>query len=102
MLTVSLQIQEIFQQRVVGRRMALLEIVEELLSVAGQAGQLRCTVAGPDKLRFEIPDQEPLEVPLEDAKGRLRTMCARLAVLCQKSGGEFTPYGGEGIIKKAA
>jgi hypothetical protein len=93
--------QELFQGRVAERRVDIVGIVEQLLVLATRFGEIHCSPAAPDKLRFEIRGHPPLEVPLEAAKSRLRTMCARLAFLRQKSGEEFEPYGGEGFIEKA-
>jgi hypothetical protein len=101
MLTVLSQIQELARQRIAGRPGDLLGFVDELLAIAEQFGCLRCTLAGESSLRFEVGDEDAVEVQLDLAKGRLRTMCARLAYLCHQSGGEFLPYGGEGVIKKA-
>ena len=102
MLTISSQIHEIIQQRVAKRSCDVVGIIEHLLPLASRLGEIRCTLADSDKLRFEIPDQESLEIPLEQAKGRLRAMCARLAYLRKLSGQEFDPYGGEGMIKGSA
>jgi hypothetical protein len=101
MLTVQSQIQELVRQKMPGRQGDLLGLVDQLLALAEHLPYLRCTFAGEDRLRFEVRDQDPVEVTLPLAKARLRTMCARLARLCQESGGEFIPYGGEGVIKKA-
>ena len=78
--------------------------VDELLELAGQVGEIQCTMAGVEGLRFLIPSQPPpFEVELDTAKGKLRMMCARLGVLCHESGDpDVSLYGGEGIIKKEA
>ena len=78
----------------------IVEFVDELLAIARSVGELECTLSTDRLLRFRVRDHEPFEIPLERALGRLRMICARLAVLCQESGSEFMPYGGEGVIRK--
>ena len=101
MLTVTSQIQEIFQERVAERQIDAVGIVEQLLVLATHVGEIRCTLAGPDKLRFEIRGHVPLEVPLTPAKSRLRMMCARLGVLCRESGQDTNLYGDQGTINQS-
>lgn len=74
--------------------------IDQLLLVASEVGEIKCTLAGQRELRFQLSDQPPWEVELDRAKSKLRMLCARLAKLCQDSGGEFIVYGGEAIIRK--
>ncbi len=98
-MTVQSQIENLVQQRLTGRKVNVPEVVDQLLALADTVGEIRCTLAGGDRLRFEIHDQAPCEVPLDLAKTKLRTMCARLAALCNNCGGQqVSPYGGEGVI----
>lgn len=89
------------QDHLAGRNADIVTAVDQLLLLARETGELRCVPAGDRELRFEFPDQEPLEIRLEIARSRLRTVCARLAFLCHESGQEFEPYGGEGTIERA-
>jgi len=78
----------------------LVDLVDWLLDLAARSGEIRCTPIPPDHVRFEIRGEETCDVFFPQAKGRLRSMCARIAVLCQESGHEFMPYGGEGTIRQ--
>lgn len=95
------QIERFMQERLNGRTPALVEFVDQLLGIASQIGTLRCKPAGNHGLHFELSKDQVLEVALDANRGKLRMMCARLAVLVQESGQEFQPYGGEGIIRKS-
>jgi hypothetical protein len=87
-----------------GRFVDTVTAVQQLLALASEVGQIRCTLAGENCLRFELPEGEPFDVPHRPylAKSNLRSMCARIAVLRQESGQEFEPYGGEGVITRQA
>jgi hypothetical protein len=99
MLTVQSQIQELAQQKLVGRSADVPGFADLLLGIAEQVGTIRGTLAGDETIRFEIQDQQPLEVRLENARSRLRTLCARLGYRCIESGQDISLYGGEGTIK---
>lgn len=101
MLTIQSQIQDLVQEKLAGNPADSPGFVEHLLAIAGHVGVIRCSLAQKDVMRFEFGSQEPLEVALQYAKARLRTMCARLAVLCNDSGQDVNPYGGEGVIARA-
>ena len=73
--------------------------IDRLLLLASEFGHVRATLAAEGTLRFEASGHAPCDVPLERAKSKLRMLCARLAVLCKESGGEFILYGGEGLIR---
>jgi hypothetical protein len=78
-----------------------VEFVNHLLVLASDVGEIKCTLADGQKLRFETPDQLICEVHVDRAKTKLRMLCARLGVLCHEAGDKDVPlYGGEGTIKK--
>jgi hypothetical protein len=78
-----------------------VQFIDQLLLLAAEAGEIKCTLAGDGSLRFQIPEQPPWEIELERAKAKLRMLCARLGVLCNETGDqEVSLYGGEGTIKK--
>jgi hypothetical protein len=78
-----------------------VEFIDQLLVLALEVAELKCTLVGDGKLRFETQDQLICEVHLNRAKTKLRMLCARLGVLCHESGDkEVSLYGGEGTIKK--
>ncbi|HYV37860.1 MAG TPA: hypothetical protein VE988_19400 [Gemmataceae bacterium] len=76
-----------------------VRFIDELLLIAADAGEIRCSMAGNDALRFEVENQPVWEMQLSRAKSKLRYLCARLAVLCTEKGSlDGTLYGGAGII----
>jgi hypothetical protein len=101
MLTVQTRIHELVQQHLAGRNRANpVTFVDEILALSAEAGEVRCTMAGSEALRFEVSHGEPCEVLLDCAKAKLRACCARLGVLCNESGQDVNLYGGEGLIVK--
>jgi hypothetical protein len=76
--------------------------IDQLLCVADEVGELKCSLLGKDKLRFELPERSEFNVATTRAKSKLRMLCARLAVLCKEGSGgqEVSIYGGEGVIKE--
>jgi len=95
------QIETLVQERMVGRKIDGVGFMDELLAIATHVGELSCRLAADQGLRFELRDSEPFEVDVDRNRGKLRMLCARLAVLCQESGTEFLLYGGEGSIRNA-
>lgn len=75
--------------------------VEEILLLTLEVGEVKCALTSDRMLRFQLPNQPTWEVMVERAKSKLRLVCARLAVLCNESHREVSPYGGEGVIEKA-
>jgi hypothetical protein len=96
------QIERLVRERLAGRKIDAVTFVEELLALATQVGEVSCSPVAERGLRFELPGCGPFEVDLDGNRGKLRMLCARLAVLCQESGGEFMLYGGEGTIRRTA
>src|SRR5437870_4715522 len=99
-MSIQDQIQALIQTKFVGKQVDTSDVVDSLLLLVDEAGQIRCTLAGPDGLRFEICGQEPCEVYVDLAKPKLRAMCARLGALCMESGQDVSLYGGEGSFEK--
>jgi hypothetical protein len=97
---VAQRIVRLVQAQLAGRRIEGVAFVDELLAIAEQEGEVRCSPAEDHGLRFEVRGREPFEVDLDANRGKLRMLCARLAVLCQESGSDFMPYGGEGKIRR--
>lgn len=78
-----------------------VRFIEELLLVAADVGEVKCSLAGDGRLCFQTPGQPACEVTLDRAKSKLRMLCARLSVLCNESDGPTVSlYGGEGIITR--
>jgi hypothetical protein len=101
-MTAQSQIQDLVRHHA-GKHADTVAFVDQLLGLVEVGGEIRCTLAGADRLRFELSDQETFEIPLDRAKAKLRAACARLGVLCNESGGQdVSLYGGEGIITKVA
>jgi hypothetical protein len=95
--------QELVQQKLLGTRADVVGFVDDLLLLASQVGQIHCVFIEDRRLlRLEIPGEEPWEVSMALAKGRLRSACARLGVPSIKSGHDVSLYGGEGVIVKPA
>jgi hypothetical protein len=84
-----------------GNRIDGVRFVDRLLLLASGAGEVRCVPVGDDRLRFTVAAEAPFEIDLDRARGKLRMVCARLAVLCS---GEAAPalYGGQGTIAVGA
>lgn len=94
------QIEKLVRERLAGRKIDGVTFVEELLAITTQVGEVHCSPAADHGLRFQLPDADPFEVELDANRGKLRMLCARLAVLCQESGQDFMLYGGEGPIDR--
>ena len=74
----------------------IVEFVHELFLLARQIGSIGCGAQDNDTLTFLAFGYPLCEVQLECARGMLRTVCARLAVVSSKqSGRDFAPYGDE-------
>lgn len=87
----------------VNPKVDVVRFMDQLLLVASEVGEIRCTLANEGELRFQLPNQPAWQVELERARAKLRMLCARLGVLCHESGDlEVSLYGGEGVIKKGA
>lgn len=102
-MTAQSCIEELAREKLLGRRPKCVSFVDALLQLAQEVGEIQCTRATEDRLRFLIPAQPPaFEVEVDAAVSKLRMMCARLGVLCNESGDQdVSLYGGEGVIEKA-
>lgn len=100
-MTVQHRILAAFKEKLTGRKVDVVEFVDELLTATRDAGEIRCTLARDGVLRIEVGTQESAEVELDGAKTKLRMLCARLGVLCKESGElAGSLYGGEGRIRE--
>jgi hypothetical protein len=93
-------IEQLVRALLVGRKIDGVRFVDQLLAIVRQVGEIHCCAAGDQGLRFELPSRKPFEVALDGSRGKLRMLCARLAVLCQENGHDCTVYGGEGTIRR--
>jgi hypothetical protein len=97
------RIREIAEAKLMGRQIDVGAFVDGLLAIAVEAGTIRCLLASDQSLRFELGDNNTCEVGVDSCRGKLRMMCARLGVLCNKAGGNAVSlYGGEGVIQAPA
>src|ERR1700722_9533310 len=94
-------IQTMIHERMMGRNIDVVGFVEQLVHLVNLTGEIRCVAVEDDRLRFTIAQEPPVEVELDRASGKLRMICARLAVLSQ---GAVQPnvYGGGGFIAPVA
>src|SRR5947209_6502845 len=101
-MTSQTQIEDLVRSKLVGRVIDGVGFIDELLNLATREGEIHCTFANNEALRFTLPGQQLVfEVPLDRARGKLRMMCARLGVLCNESRGQdVSLYGGEGVIER--
>ncbi|MFO0970493.1 MAG: hypothetical protein U0793_33530 [Gemmataceae bacterium] len=101
MKTSTPKVEELALAKLSGRKIDVAGFVDELLDLVADLGEVRCSVAGSDFLRFDLPNGASCEVPLDACRGKLRMLCARMAALCNESGSSVSPYGGQGIVKRA-
>jgi hypothetical protein len=77
----------------------IVGFVDQLFPLAHEWKHLRIELRGPEQLQVQLADGEPMGVPLLRAKGKLRMMCARLAVICEEQlGGPPPLYGGDALL----
>jgi hypothetical protein len=78
-----------------------VEFMDQLLVIASDFGEVKCGLASDQKLRFDVGNEVTFDVDIGRAKGKLRALCARLAVLCHECGGQdVSPYGGQGFVRE--
>jgi hypothetical protein len=94
-------VRQLAEQQLAGTRVNVPGFIDQLLELTAAVNEVRCTLVGRDGLRFEVPGQGPWEVPLDHAKAKLRSMCARVAVLCREGGQDVSLYGGTGVIERS-
>jgi hypothetical protein len=84
----------------VDRRFDSVGFIDEILDLVADVGEIKCTLAGDEKLRFQVGDGPACEVPLGRARSKLRMLCARLGVVCQEhNGGPVNLYGDEATLE---
>jgi hypothetical protein len=96
-MTTQHVIERMILDRVTGRKIDLVGFIDQLLLLVSSTGEIRCAPVDDNRLRFTIANAPPFEVDLDHASGKLRMMCARLAVLSQGAGLPEV-YGGTGWI----
>jgi len=79
------RIERLVRERLAGRRVDGVTFVEELLALATLVGEVQCSPVADRGLRFQLAGAEPFEVELDANRGKLRSLCARLAVLSRRS-----------------
>jgi hypothetical protein len=78
-----------------------VEFIDQLLQVAADVGEVKCTLSEEGALRVEISGEPALDFTLGRAKSKIRLLCVRLSVLCRETRGQdVSPYGGEGFIER--
>jgi hypothetical protein len=96
------QIERLVQERLIGRKIDGVGFIDALLAHAAQVGEVHCSHFGEKTLRFQLPGTDSFDVELDANRGKLRMLCARLAVLVGETDGKMPPlYGGEGHITRA-
>src|SRR5437867_2262891 len=96
------RVEALVQEKLAGRRVDPVAFIDELLVIAGEAGEVRFSLADEGALRITVGGNT-CEIGLDAARSKLRMLCARLSVLCNQSKeAEASPYGGQGVIKRAA
>jgi len=89
--------------QMLGRKVDVSTFIDAFLLVCADVDEIRCTLTSDrQRWRVEARGAEPCEIDLDSALGKFRACCARLAVLCQESGQDVSPYGGEGVIERLA
>ncbi len=95
------EIERRVRERLLGRKTDIVTFVKELLAITSQVGQVSCHHAGDHGLRFQFNNEAPFEVELDHNHGKLRMMCAHLAVLAAENEPESAQiFGGEGTIRQ--
>jgi hypothetical protein len=94
------EIEALVPKRLAGRKVNGVAFVEELLAIVTRVGEVQVSRAEERGLRVRLAGGEPFEVDLDFCRGKIRSLCARLAVLCQECGHDFMLYGGEGTISR--
>ena len=80
----------------------VVDFVDELFPLAVELQDLHCAATDDRALKFRRGDRELCEVDLACARGKLRMLCARLALVCGKrTGRDFSPYEDEAEFEEA-
>jgi hypothetical protein len=97
-MSAEARVRELVQAKLLGRTVDVVGFIDGLFALATGAGEIQCGLAPDERLRFRVADQV-FEVELDAARGKLRMLCARLSVLCNRAvGGAVSPYGADVII----
>ena len=99
-LNVGDRIGNLVQTKLLGRRINGVEFVDLLLDLVTEVGTLRCCLASAQEWRFQFDGHPAYDFEVDGAKGKIRSTCARLAVLCKEDGHDFLLYGGLGTIRQ--
>ena len=94
-MSASARVHELVEAKLTGRVCDVVAFMDAFLEIVAAAGGVHCCMAGTRGLHFDWPDGSSCEVEVDSARGKLRTLCARLSVLCSAA----SPYGGEGTIR---
>jgi hypothetical protein len=98
-MSATSRIRESVQAKLTGRKIDVVGVVDDLLGIVAEAGEIHCFLSSEQTLRFEMHD-DICEIDLDSCRGKLRMLCARLSVLCNETAiTTVSPYGGEGVIR---
>jgi len=93
---------DLVNAKLLGRRIDIAAFADDLLALAYDAAWLRVRPESNDALAFSFRGSPPIVLSVDSAIGKLRSLCARVAKLCQDTtNAQFLPFGGEGGIVKA-
>jgi len=100
--SIAERLTELVNTKLLGRRIDLAAFGDDFLTLAYDAVWMRVRPEPPDSLAFSFRDSPPVVLRVDSAVGKLRSLCARVAKLCQDTtNATFQPYGGEGGIRRA-
>ena len=92
---------DLVNTKLLGRRIDTAAFADDYLALAYDAGWIRVRPESSDSLVFSFRDSPPVVLRVDSAVGKLRSLCARIAKLCEDTtNARFQPYGGEGGIVK--
>ncbi len=93
---------DLVNSQLLGRRINLVAFADAFLALAYEASWMRVRPESHDALAFSFRDSPPVVLRVDAAVSKLRSLCARVAKLCEDTtNAQFQPYGGEGSIMMA-
>jgi hypothetical protein len=99
-MSIASDIQQLVAEKLSGTKIDPVGVVDQLLALSQQQGEIRCQLADDQALSFVFPKQASVvRVPLAAAKGKLRMLCARLGVLSAGADATSIPAHGDGVIE---